>query len=178
MRRIILTLGICSGILLLSLTTADACGDKSLRIGRGARFQRTLRPAAILVYLPQRAPVVAAAKAPQLHSLTPQLQSMLKKVGHNPYAVEDAGQLSEALKSGQYDLVLTDLTVAAGLQKQIESSSSKPVVVPVGYKLTKAEAEAAKKQYQYIVKNPSSADEYLDAIEDAMRSKVRILRKT
>ena len=178
MRRIILALAISSGILSLSLMAADACGDKSLRIGRGARFQRTMRPAAILVYLPPRSPVTVAAKAPQFQSMSPQLQSLLKKAGHKPYAVEDAGQLSEALKSGQYDLILTDLADAATLQKQIESSSSKPVVVPVGYKLTKAEAGAAKKQYQYLVKNPGSADEYLDAIDEAMKSKmVRLQRK-
>jgi len=177
MRRIILAIVIFAGILSLSLTTADACGDKSLRIGRGARFQRTMRPAAILIYLPPRSPLTAAAKAPQFQSLTPRLQSMLKKEGHKPYAVEDAGQFSEALKSGQYDLVLTDLADAASLQKQIESSSSKLVVIPVGYKLTKAEAEAAKRQYQYIIKNPSNADEYLDAIEEVMRSRVRMLQK-
>ena len=42
---------------------------------------------------------------------------------------------------------------------------------------TKAEVTAAQKQYRYVVKNPHSADHYLDAIDEAMRSRVHLLAK-
>ena len=170
MRRIILALGIVAGVYLSSITAADACGDKSLRIGRGVRFQRTAHPAAVLIYLPSNASAIASARAPKL-------QSFFKTVGHKSQTVQGADMLSEALKSGRYDVVLTDLTEAANLQKQIDTAASKPVVVPVASKETKAEVAAARKQYGYIVKDPRSGDEYLDAIEGAMRSRVRVLQR-
>jgi hypothetical protein len=173
MRRTILTLGIITGIWLLSITTADTCGDKSLRIGRGARFQRTTHPAAVLIY----APDMTAAETPKLQSLAPRLQSFLKGIGHKARTVRDADMLGEALTSGQYDVVLTDLAEAASLQKQIDSLPSKPVVVPVASKETKAQVAAAKKQYTYVVKDPNSADQYLEGIEGAIRSRMRVLAK-
>jgi hypothetical protein len=169
MQRIVLALGIIAG-LLVNLTAADACGDKTLRIGRGARFQRTAHAAAVLIYVPSDAPATAVERAPRL-------QSFLKRVGHKAQVVRGTDKLSEVLNSGQYDLVLGNLADFAGLQKQIEASASKPVLVPVISRGTKAEVATAQKQYKYIVKNPNSGDEYLDAIEEAMRSRLRILAK-
>lgn len=169
MRRIILASGIIVGIL-VNLTGADACGDKTLRIGRGARFQRTTHPAAVLIYLPSDAIATAAERAPRL-------QSFLRKVGHKAHVVQGTDKLSEVLNSGQYDLVFSNLAEAGSLQKQIEASASKPVLVAVVSKGTKAEVATAQKQYKYVVKNPNSGDEYLDAIEEAMRSRLRILAK-
>lgn len=165
MRRIVTAVVVLVGSVLLSIAWANACGDKALRIGRGIRFQRTSHPASVLIYIPSNSPRAT------------QLQSMLKKMGHKSAAVQGADRLSEALRSGQYDLVFADLAEAASLEKQIESSPSKPVLVPVVSKGTKAEVTAAQKQYKYFVKDPHSADRYLDAIEQAMRSRVRLLSK-
>jgi DNA-binding NtrC family response regulator len=165
MRKIILAIVISAAIVLLSIVVANACGDKALRIGRGIRFQRTSHPVSVLIYLPSNA------------TRATQLQSMLKKVGHKSYTVQGADGFSEALHSGQYDLLFTDLAEAARLEKQIGAPSSKPVLVPVVSEGTKAEVTAAKKQYRYVVKNPHSADQYLDAIDEAMRSRVHLLAK-
>jgi DNA-binding NtrC family response regulator len=165
MRRMVLAMVVIVGIALLSIAAADACGDKALRIGRGIRFQRTSHPTAVLIYLPSNATRAA------------QLQSMLKKVGHKSYAVQGVDSLGEALKSGQYDLVFTDLAAAASLETNIKTSPSKPVLVAVVSEGRKAEVTAAQKQYRYVVTNPHSADQYLDAIEEAMRSRVHLLAK-
>ncbi|MEO8434869.1 MAG: hypothetical protein ABI596_08235 [Pyrinomonadaceae bacterium] len=165
MRRMILAATIIAGIALLSIPMAEACGDKALRIGRGIRFRRVSHPAAVLIYIPSN------------FSRATQLQSMLKKVGHKSYAAQGADKLTEALKSGQYDLVIADVAEAAGLENQIQGSSSKPVLVAVVSKGTKAEVTAAQKRYQNVVTNPQSADHYLEAIEQAMRSRVRLLSK-
>ena len=165
MRRMVFAVVIITGIALLSFAVVDACGDKALRIGRGIRFQRTSQPAAVLIYIPSNA------------TRASQLQSMLKKVGHKPYAAQGVDSLSEALKSGQYDLVFTDLAAAASLETSIKTSPSKPALVAVVSEGRKAEVTAAQKQYRYVVKNPHSADQYLDAIEDAMRSRVHLLGK-
>src|SRR2546427_4119129 len=151
MRRMFLPAVVVLGIVLLNIAPADACGDKALRIGRGIRFQRPSHPVAVLIYFPSNT------------TRATQLQSMLKKVGHKSYAAQGVDSLSEALRSGQYDLVFADLAEAATLEKQIGISAAKPVLVPVVSKGTKAEASAAQKQYRFVVKNPHSAEHYLDA---------------
>jgi len=166
MRRITIVFVIALGISLLSIAVADACGDKLLRIGRGARFQRSLHPAVVLIYLPSTAPAEASTKAPKL-------QAFLKKAGHKSSIVQGADRLSQALGQGQYDIILTDLSEIAGVQRQIEGSASKPILVPMIFKGTKADVAAAKKHYRCVVKNPNDGDEYLDAIEEAMRLRMR-----
>jgi hypothetical protein len=165
MRRIVLVYGIVTVILLLNLTAAFACGDKTLRIGRGARFKRTGHPAAVLIYIPSDASANAIEKAPRL-------QSFLKKYGgHKARVVQGTDRLTEALDSGQYDVVLSSLGEALKVQKQIESFASKPAVVPMILKGTKAEVAVAQKQYRYIVKDANSGDDYLETIEEVMKSK-------
>ena len=163
MRRFILVAIVAGSI--FNVPMATACGDKALRIGRGVRFQRTSHPAAILIYIPSNA------------TRASQLQSVLRKAGHKAYAASGADGLSSALHSGQYDLVFTDLAEAPGLEKQLQNASLKSILVPVLANGTKAEVTAAKKQYRYLVKNPHSADRYLDAIDEAMQSRVRLLAK-
>jgi hypothetical protein len=174
MRSAISALGIVATVCMLSIPPVDACGDKTLRIGRGARFQRTTQPAAVLIYLPGNSVNRAAASRPTLQSVAPALQTLLKRVNARSRTVQGVDGLTEALKA-PYDVVLTDLAEAGHLQKQIEASTSKPVVIPVACAETKAQAGLAKKQYGFVVKNPTSGDEYLDAIEDAMRSRMRAL---
>jgi hypothetical protein len=100
-------------------------------------------------------------------------------VGHKSYAVQSVDSLSQALKSGQYDLVMTGVADAANLGNQVSASSSRPLLVAVVAEGTKTEVAAAKKQYRFVVKNPHSAEQYLDAIDEAMRSRVHlIVRKT
>lgn len=162
MRRILLASGIVTALLLLNLTAVFACGDKTLRMGRGARFKRTGHTAAILIYIPADATATTLEKAPRL-------QSFLKKEGgHKVRIVQGADRLSEALDSGQYDVVLSSLGAAADVRKRVGSSASGPAVVPIAFKASKAEVAGAQKQYRYVVKDPNSGDDYLDAIEEVM----------
>lgn len=165
MRRMVCATITIAGIFVIGSVVADACGDKALRVGRGIRFQRASHPASVLIYIPSNSPRAN------------QLQSMLKKVGHKPHMVQGLNKLGEALRSGQYQLVFTDLAEAANLAEQIANAASKPVLVPVVSEGKKAEVTAAKKQYRFVVKNPHSADHYLEAIEQAMRSRLRLLSK-
>ncbi len=163
--RKLLSVLIVSTFTLSGIMDANACGDKTLRVGRGIRFQQMFasrHPSAILIY----SPAIPGGKAPQL-------RDYLKKIGHKPYAVDDSARLSEALKSGQYDLVLTDLADAANVQRQVESSTPRTVVVPVLFTHAKAEETAAARQYKVIVKNPTSGDDFLAAIYQVMKSKAR-----
>jgi hypothetical protein len=57
------------------------------------------------------------------------------------------------------------------VQRQTEASAAKPVIVPMIFNAKKADIAAAKKQYRVVVKDPNDGDDYLDAIETAMRSR-------
>jgi hypothetical protein len=167
MRRITIAFVIAVGISLLSIAVADACGDKLLRIGRGARFQRSMHPATVLIYLPSSAPADESTKAPKL-------QAFLKRAGHKSNIVQGGDRLGQMLSSGQYDVVLASLAEVGGVQQQIAASGSKPIVVPMIFNGTKADVAAAKKHFICMIKNPNDGDQYLDAIEKVMRSKMRV----
>lgn len=162
MRRL-LSILIVSAFTLSGMMNANACGDKTLRVGRGIRFHQMFasrHPSAILIY----SAAIPNGKAPQL-------RDYFKKVGHKPYLVDDAAGVSEALKSGQYDLVLTDFGEAANLQRQTASFSPRTTVVPVVFKRPKAEEAAASRQYKVVVKNPTSGDDFLAAVYQVWKSK-------
>jgi len=171
MRRIMFVFAIVVGMLLLSISAADACGDKSLRIGRGVRFLRTAHPATVLIYLPFNPPAASAARAAKLQALLEDV------VGHKAQTVQGVDVLGQTLHSRKWDVVVTDLAEAASVQGQIESSSTQAALVAVVSRGTKAEVAAAQKQYRRIVRNPNSADQYREAIEEVMRARVRVLQK-
>ena len=167
MRKLLLILLGVSTIAPLGLTEANACGDKLLRIGRNFRFHQTYakkRPARMLIYTPTNSATLPRNKAAQI-------QDYFQKVGHKALAVESVDKLNEALKSGHYDLVLTDFADAATLKRQVEGSPSQTVVLPVLYKRTKGEEAAAARQYPVLVKNPKDASDFLQAIYNVMKSR-------
>lgn len=139
---------------------ANACGDKTMRVGRGLRFlqyEAKKNPSSILI-LTQALPPGKASR----------LQDFLKAVGHKANTFDHVDHVSDALKSAQYDLVLTDVAAAGNLQRQLASLSPKTVVVPVTFK---SEDAAAVRQYKVVVKNPKYAEDFLKAINQVMNAR-------
>ena len=152
MRRLHLTGAVLAMASMLSTDSALACGDKLLVIGRGVRFQRAYAPrqANLVIYSngTQRGAILTSAK----------LQTTLKQAGHNLQMVEGASQLDEALKSGKVDVVLADFTDVAGITRQLQSAPSKPVILPILFKPSKAEFAAAQREYKFALKAPADDD--------------------
>lgn len=154
-------------VLLIVLTAAfssvnivHACGDKTMRVGGGLRFlqlQAKKNPSSILIHTK----ALPAGKASRL-------QEFLKAVGHKANTFDNLDQLSEAFKAAHYDLVLTDVTAAAEMQRKLASVSPKTVVVPVTFK---SEDAAAAKQYRVFVKNPKYAEDFLPAVNQVMKAR-------
>lgn len=143
----------------------DACGDKSLSAG-GIRMQRALAaryPASILIYATPNSRIAAATRELNLHQT-------LQQVGHKYREVATWSDLEALLDSGQFNIVLTDFAELAQVRQRLESSRSRPVVLPVAYKLTKAEASRVAKQNRFLIKAPSRAAQYLNTIVEAVRS--------
>jgi hypothetical protein len=150
---------------LLTGATAWACGDKLMLVMRGRLAQLKLgRPIAILAYAQPDLPSSALIRQIQL-------QPAVKKAGHRFQFIEDTAKLGDALKAEKYDIVLADLSVADELRQRLGSSPSQPVMLPVSYKSTKAEESAAQRKFHCLLKAPSGADHYFDAIDRALQLK-------
>ena len=74
---------------------AQACGDKFLMVGRGAKFQRayaSVYPGKLLIYAKPSSDPKAAIRDPQVHKA-------LRQAGHTVSIIEDWGLLEQAVKT-------------------------------------------------------------------------------
>ena len=67
--------------------------------------------------------------------------------------------------------MLADVADAESLEQLARSARSKPVIVPVVYKPTKAQQNAAQKEFHLLLKAPNNPGQYLAAIDQAMELK-------
>lgn len=175
MRKALVVIGLGSILVAVSAVPGDACGDKLLLLGRGIRFQsrHTPRPASVLLYLP--ASVAAGG------TLTdPKLESALREAGHALRSASTRQELDEALRAGQYDVVLSDLAHAADLRQALDAAGSTPVVVPVVYLLApptsqqkKADVARAKKEFSMVLQMPGRPGHYCATVDKAMELKLK-----
>lgn len=172
MRRLKSVAGVMGAAALLSGNVGLACGDKLLAIGRGVRFQRA--------YASRQANLVIYSNGSQSGAAlgSSRLQATLKQAGHKLQAVAGASQLDEALKSGKVDVVLADFADLAGITRQLQSAPSKPVILPILLKPSKAELAAAQREYKFALKGPADEIQFLTAIDEAMKSRLRIVAKS
>jgi len=155
-------------ILILSLVTlasgcadAFACGDKFVRVGRSSRFRAyaSVHPSSILVYAPRwtRRGIV-------------DFEQMLKRAGHKPVIVTTLTAMSQAFAGGKYNVVISNYSDASVVVKELEAVVSKPVLLPVVYKATKAAAAEASATYRGLLNpekmTPFQALEEIDRVID------------
>ena len=171
-RRLKFAGAVLGAAVLLSGNAGLACGDKLLAISRGVRFQRA--------YAARQANLVIYSNGSQSGAVlgSSRLQATLKQAGHKLQTVAGASQLDEALKSGKVDVVLADFADVAGITRQLQSAPSKPVVLPVLLKPSKAELAAAQREYKFALKGPADEIQYLTAIDEAMKLRLRIGAKS
>jgi hypothetical protein len=153
-----------AGFLVFGATVAEGCGDLLVSLGRGVRFQRAYfasRPASVAVLWNNRASGAVLANA--------KLQRTLREIGHKVVFVQNATELGLALRAGEVDVVLADASDAGTIAQELESASNKPVLVPVFYKPSKAEWNAAQKQYHFALEAPGDEIRFLTAIDSAMK---------
>jgi ABC-type amino acid transport substrate-binding protein len=89
--------------------------------------------------------------------------------------VQGGSQLDQALKSGRVDVLLVDFADLAGITPQLQSAPSKPVILPVIVRPSKASFAAAQKEYKFMLKAGADHFEYLAAIDEAMKSKLKTI---
>ena len=172
MMRTLVAAGLLTAAVLTYGPGLDACGDKSLSAG-GIRMQRALAaryPASILMYAPSASRIPGATRELKLHDT-------LRQVGHKYTEVTTWPELQASVDTGQFNIILADFADLPDLQQKLESSPSRVVIVPVAYKLTKAENAEAAKQCRFLIKAPGRAAQYLMTIAEAVRSRSGIPRQ-
>ena len=140
---------------------ADACGDKTMRVKTGLRYYQPLaakHPSTILIH----SAALPSGKAVELRDF------LNNKVGHKSTVIDDVAGIKNALRSSHYDLVLTNLSEAPDLQKQVDAFTPKTFVVPILFKQPKSEEQAAKKQYRVVMNNPKDGLDFMVAIQRVM----------
>ena len=145
-----------------SAPSANACGDKTLRVRTGLRFYGPLakkHPSNILIY----SAALPSGKAIELRDF------LNNRVGHKSTVMDDVAGIKNALRSSHYDLILTNLSEAPDLQRQVDAFTPRTFVVPILFK-PKSEEKAAAKQYRVVMNNPKDGLDFMVAIARVMDS--------
>lgn len=144
-----------------SYPLVEACGDKFLMVGRGARFQRayaSIHPGKLLIYVRPTTDPKAAVRDPQLHKA-------LRQAGHAVSVIEDWPLLEQALRTVSVDVLLVDAKEAGRLKAILPASSLQPDVLFIAFP---AQVPAD------VVCRLKSTDRplrFLDEIEQAMKAR-------
>ncbi|PWT90116.1 MAG: hypothetical protein C5B54_07765 [Acidobacteria bacterium] len=160
MRKTLLAWSIVFGLVLIQSTAAFACGDKFLVVGRGMHYGTAKYPASILLYTHNK-------------DQSKDLQSILKMAGHKIQTVSTESELHTSVQAKRYDLVLMDLNDAVVLEKQIESTTNKPAVVPVLYTQNGAELTSAASKYECILRGEKKNRNLVKVIDSVMEEKAK-----
>ena len=141
---------------------ADACGDKLVGINQGVRFQRAaaVKAGTILIFAEE-----GSAKAVK------ELQSSLRRVGHDIEVVADLEGIEQALETTRYDLVIAALPEVARLATLMSGMASPPQVVPFVRHADGAARPADGGQYPFVLSLPSKANEQILIVDRAMKAR-------
>jgi len=159
-------------VALVSGSAVFACGDKLLALGRGVRFQRVhaVHEANVLIY--------AADTHGGATLGSTKLQTTLRRAVRKVQLVQGGAQLDEALKSGKVDVVLVDFVALAAITGPLQLAPSRPVILPILLKPSRAEFAAVQKTYKFAVKAPAEDFDYLAAIDEAMKLRLKTSGKS
>jgi len=142
-----------------------ACGDKFLIIGSGPagpRLYASIHPATILVI----------RRGTDLAIDSPFLTSSFKRAGHKVVDIKSRAELPSALARTQFDVVLADLSDVKAIESQIGAATGRPALVPVLSNATAAQAEAASRDFGYLLKAPEKATVFLKTIDDLLSERL------
>lgn len=144
---------------------AQACGDKFLMVGRGAKFQRayaSVYPGKLLIYAKPSTDPKAAIRDPQLHKA-------LRQAGHTVSIIEDWSLLEQAVKTGPVDIILVDAAEAPRVQPVVAASLAHPDAMYVAF--PSKQSAAADNSLNVRLKSSDRAMKYLDEVENVMKSR-------
>jgi hypothetical protein len=143
---------------------AQACGDKFLMVGRGAKFQRayaSVYPGKVLIFARPSTTDRAAIRDPQLHRA-------LRQAGHAVSVIEDWKLLEQALQTVPVDLILVDAAEASRLTAAMAAAPTHPHALYVAYPNATPPPDVLCR-----LKSSDRPIKYLDEVENAMKARAR-----
>ena len=153
---------VAAGCLALAVADVDGCGDKFLRVGRGARYQRgyvAVHPACILLYADPRSSVSPALR---------ELESALRRAGHRATIVEAPAGVTPALSTGHYNIIVAGLEDLAAVQAEAKKSGVPIDVLPMLHRPSTAARRATEKDFHCVAEAPGRKMDILAEIDDLM----------
>ena len=146
---------------------ARACGDKLLVIGRHPRSQRAhgaVQRASILVLLDDRGHLQEALREMRL-------ERDLQLAGHRLRMVSTTGNLVEQVRSGDYDILMADISEASVFPPELLAAPGSPTLLPVIVNATGDEWAEAEARFSCVRRSPSAGKHHLTVIEKLMRQR-------
>jgi hypothetical protein len=156
------TLLVAAILVSASLSDAEACGDKFLRVGRGARYQRAyvaVHPANLLLVARPGSSVAAALR---------ELEPTLKRAGHKPVVVQNVSAVAAALDRGHFNLILTDIKDVPSVEGVTRTTGTKVDVLPFVEQAAPGARAAAAAGYRCVAEVPGKKAEVLGKIDELM----------
>ena len=141
-----------------------ACGEKFLIPGRGTRFQRTPAERKTSGLLVLSSPSSELSQA--LGKLN--IDASLRKAGYTPTVLTNVADLDATLPLRRWDVLVVDLTEIGAVKSRLMRTNPSLVVLPVGQKLTGVQLSQARAEFPVVLKAPTRAQDFLDAIDDAL----------
>ena len=157
MRRVLpVTLVIALGF----ASSAMACGDKFLIIGRASRYQGryvAIHPATILLYGPKAA-----------GDRDVDVARILKRAGHRVDYEPAVERFDAAVRAKAYDFVIVALDGVADAEKRTRAAESNALVVPIIYASSDDEVKQIAREYECIANSEKKQRSFLAVLDDAM----------
>jgi hypothetical protein len=162
LRMILVVVAMAIGV--TALTPAlQACGDKFLMVGRGAKFQRvyaSINPGRVLIYARPATNNKAAIRDPQLHKA-------LRQAGHSVSVIEDWTLFEQAMKTVPVDVVLVDVSEADKIRPVVAAAASHPEALYVAGPSGPPPSLICK------LKESDRPVRFLDEVENVMKARSR-----
>lgn len=162
LRMLVVAVSIAIGVATLT-PVLQACGDKFLMVGRGAKFQRvyaSINPGRVLIYARPATANKAAIRDPQLHKA-------LRQAGHSVSVIEDWSLLEQAMKTVSVDVVLVDVAEADRIRPVVSAAASRPETLLV------AGPSGPPPNMICKLKETDRPMRFLDEVENVMKARPR-----
>jgi len=101
------------------------------------------------------------------------LQAALSVAGHRPRSVENRTEFEQALRSGNYNVIIVGISDARTLKSEVEGAPGRPQLIPVLYKPKKEQFAAAQQQFSCAVKAERN-NRILHVLDDAMKGGAKV----
>lgn len=146
---------------------ALACSDKFVVLGSGVRFERVYKsehPTRVLLYMNP------ASELSQIDKKT-HLRAALRFAGHKPSTAATSVDVERVVQKGGIGVVLVAYEDVEAVQKIVNESDSKPLLLPVLFEPTDEELASATEKFGCPLRSSRRTSTMIESLDDALDAK-------